>query len=254
LPNAIALDGKASWGKLVANMVSLSDLQNGPKVFETIFGARLGPRLWRVFAVIAVLAILFVALDEIGGIVTKAVSPVLAWLTPPPKSPAAVSPPVSAPPLGPAVIPAPPLQRPKVEQAPTTEGDAQQPDKQPQASVREKTAAVPDRIFINVPPEYLISLYGDRSAYQARNLTQVYVGRWMRVSGPLGPIRGPTEYGGIFLSFRLGDLRSIHMTFDRHWADRFAVLTPGQTITAVCQLRDVDSLSVDLDKCELAAE
>jgi hypothetical protein len=240
-------------------MVSLSDLENLPKVFETIFGG-LGRRLWRPFGIIAVIAILLLSLAEIGGVITKAVH----WLMPQPKSPAVVPPPVSAP-LAPALVPgaipapettAPPPPPPTVQGPEAEQGRSQPiPDQQPQASLAEKsTTAAPDRIFINVSAEYLISLYKDRTAYRAQALTQVYLGKWMRVSGPLGTISGPAEYGNIFVSFELPDYRSIDMTFDRHWADRFAVLTPDQTITAVCQLSRVGPVSVNLDKCELTAE
>jgi hypothetical protein len=60
-------------------MVSLSDLANGPKLFEETFGRRWGRRYWRVFFAVAVLAILVACLEQIGAFGEKAFVRSNAW-------------------------------------------------------------------------------------------------------------------------------------------------------------------------------
>jgi hypothetical protein len=49
-------------------MASFSDLlANGPKMFEEHLGPKWGPRLWRAFFIVGVLAITAAGLSEIGG-------------------------------------------------------------------------------------------------------------------------------------------------------------------------------------------
>jgi len=83
-------------------MVSLSDLLNGPKLFEDNFGARWGPRLWRGFFILALGAIVIVCLTTIGGFGRAIYSEVAGWLpgitAPPPPPPPLPLPRQAAPP------------------------------------------------------------------------------------------------------------------------------------------------------------
>lgn len=63
-------------------MVSFSDLIDGPKMFRETFGPKWGPRWWKLFFTVVVLAIALVAAQEIGGVGTNAVSAVRSWFSP----------------------------------------------------------------------------------------------------------------------------------------------------------------------------
>jgi hypothetical protein len=64
-------------------MVSLSDLVDGPKMFRETFGPKWGPRWWRVFFVIVVLAVASAAAEEIGGVGSRTVAAARGWFSPP---------------------------------------------------------------------------------------------------------------------------------------------------------------------------
>jgi hypothetical protein len=63
-------------------MISLSDLLNGPKMFEETFGLQWGRRFWLAFFTVAVLAIAAVCLTEIGGFGRDLLSAVSGWFSP----------------------------------------------------------------------------------------------------------------------------------------------------------------------------
>jgi hypothetical protein len=78
-------------------MVSLSDIAEGPKLFETTFGPKWGPRWWRVFFVVVILAIATVCLTDIGKFgksatqeFTQEFNALIAWASKP-------KPPIQAP-------------------------------------------------------------------------------------------------------------------------------------------------------------
>jgi hypothetical protein len=47
------------------------------------------------------------------------------------------------------------------------------------------------RAVIDVSPEYLMSLYADHTSMQAQKLIEPYIGKWIKVSGPLDDV---TDY------------------------------------------------------------
>jgi hypothetical protein len=80
-------------------MVSITDLTDGPKMFRETFGSKWGPRLWRGFFTIVVLAISAVAVSQILGGWHSVYSEVAGWFSPPSTS-APTSPRVSSQPSG----------------------------------------------------------------------------------------------------------------------------------------------------------
>jgi hypothetical protein len=46
----------------------------------------------------------------------------------------------------------------------------------------------------NITPEYLADLFDGRTDLQAKGLADPYIGKWMRVSGPLGNVGTPNKY------------------------------------------------------------
>jgi hypothetical protein len=68
-------------------MVTLTDLTNGPKMFQETFGSKWGPRLWRVVFTIVVIAIATAAMSEIFGSWRSAYLEIAGWFSPSPSSP-----------------------------------------------------------------------------------------------------------------------------------------------------------------------
>lgn len=90
-------------------MVSLSDLINGPKMFEDTFGSTWGPRWWRLFFSLAILAAAAFFLTEIGGLGKNVYSSVAELLkTTPEKQPQSQTTPQVTPLVIPQVAPASP--------------------------------------------------------------------------------------------------------------------------------------------------
>ena len=64
-------------------MVSFSDLIDGPKMFRETFGPKWGPRWWKAFFTVVVLAVALIAAQEIGGVGSNAVFAVRSLFSPP---------------------------------------------------------------------------------------------------------------------------------------------------------------------------
>ena len=83
-----------------------------------------------------------------------------------------------------------------MEARPTPEATIREPPAKTENSEQPSSPPVsfaepPKRIFLNVTPDYLIGLFKDLPAYRGRELTTVYLGKWMRLSGPHRTINGP---------------------------------------------------------------
>ena len=116
-----------------------------------------------------------------------------------------------------------------------------------------------DRVFIDVTPAYLVSLFEGHTHIQAAKLAEAYVGKWMKVSGRLGDVMR-SEVAQTFsqVTFKRssvfdagGEHFGVFMYFDGTWDDRVAVLRRGDSITVIGQLERVNRDGVHLGNCEL---
>jgi hypothetical protein len=107
-----------------------------------------------------------------------------------------------------------------------------------------------ERVILDVTPEYLVSLFDGKLAIQANKLVAPYLDKWIYVSGPLGNVLGN---GRLQVTWAFDPARrySVYMYFDEAWQDRFAVLMPGQHLTVLGRITDVDGTGVKLKDCEL---
>jgi hypothetical protein len=88
-----------------------------------------------------------------------------------------------------------------------------------------KKDAVSERIIVDVTPEYLMSLFAEHTSIQAKRLIEPYIGKWMRVSGPLGNVSNNEYFAQIVFEHRPSSHTQIYMYFrqpDR--SDRLSVL------------------------------
>jgi hypothetical protein len=116
-----------------------------------------------------------------------------------------------------------------------------------------------ERTFVDVTSRYLVGLFEGLTNVQAAPLTKPFIGKWIRVSGPLGNVSGTRldtlqvtfQFQSTFLADR--DYFTVYMYFDRErWEERLAVIPPGTTVSVVGRLREFDSILIHLDDCELA--
>jgi hypothetical protein len=116
--------------------------------------------------------------------------------------------------------------------------------------IARKPQEKPERIAVDVTPEYLMEFYKGRTAVQADKLMATYIGKWRKLSGPLGNVWAK-NFQGTLVSFEPRELWPIVMYFDDDWIQRLEVLTPGTPISAFCQIKDASMVNVRFEHCEL---
>lgn len=105
-----------------------------------------------------------------------------------------------------------------------------------------------ERIIVDVTPEHLGRFVNQHTAIQADKLVEAYLGKWIKVAGPLGNVYS----GAVTFAYRtFGDV-TIYMYFDMEkWKDRLSVLTRDARINVIGQIKRVSSMEVQLENCEL---
>jgi hypothetical protein len=110
------------------------------------------------------------------------------------------------------------------------------------------------RIFVgpDITPQFLVSLLSGHTEVQAERLLDIYVGKWIKVSGDVSHV-GKFEHGHstvMFTSQRL-EVPSIIMHFGGAWTERLSVLRLGNKINVIGRIDLVQELRIFLDDCEL---
>jgi hypothetical protein len=116
----------------------------------------------------------------------------------------------------------------------------------------QKKDLVSERIIVDVTPLYLMDLFSEHTSIQAQRLIEPYIGKWIRISGPLGDVsdneyfsqvvfeHGPKMFAQVFMYFR-----------QPNRSDRLSVLRRGTELTVLGQIERVNGMEVHLDNCEL---
>jgi hypothetical protein len=119
----------------------------------------------------------------------------------------------------------------------------------------------PEREIVNVAPAYLVDFFKEHTDIQANRLLEPYIGKWMRVSGPLGNVMSSSgvrvqvtfQHKPLFEreSEGMADWLTIYMYFPEATKDRLALLPRGTPITVLGRIRDAGAASIELEDCEL---
>jgi len=117
-------------------------------------------------------------------------------------------------------------------------------------------SAKPDtRVMVNVTPEHLTSFYREgHTSIQAGRLAEAFIDKWMTVSGPIGDVLGSTDVHRmvVFADRSIHKHNYVNMFFDdKNQFDRLSTLKPGDKITVIGKIAEVNSLEVKLNNCEL---
>jgi|ERR1700730_13631761 len=110
-----------------------------------------------------------------------------------------------------------------------------------------------DRIFIDRTPEQLIAEFQGVTAVQGEARVALCIGKWIRVSGPLGNVISisPTKRMVSFAG-RSGMKDLVFMFFnDKGTIERLDVKSVGDPITVIGSIESVDPIQVKLERCEL---
>ena len=109
------------------------------------------------------------------------------------------------------------------------------------------------REIVDVTPEYLAEFFRDRTSIQADKLAAAYLGKWMKVSGPLGNIGGITTFSQVTFAFNTFGSLSVYLLFrDGDVVEnRVSTLSQGDQITVLGQIDRIDAVSLQLGNCGL---
>ena len=108
------------------------------------------------------------------------------------------------------------------------------------------------REIIDVEPDYLMGFFDEHTSIQAQRLIEPYIGKWTRVSGPLGDVRNNEYFSQIVFDRPRGTYTTIYMYFhqsDR--SDRLSILRRGTKLTVLGQIKEVRAYEFHLANCEL---
>lgn len=124
----------------------------------------------------------------------------------------------------------------------------------PRAEVPTVVSRSEERLIVDVTAEYLADFFINSMAIHGKRLVEPYIGKWMKVSGPLGNIMNSIYSLQVTFSDRglLANNVQIFMFFDKEqWLDRVSVLKRGDHLTVLGQIKDVSSIDIHLEHCEL---
>jgi hypothetical protein len=142
-----------------------------------------------------------------------------------------------------------PVQPGSLQEGAGNSGSVAQPSTEGGQAHGLSTPILRDRIIVNVSPQFLIGFFEQHTTVQAKKLVEAYIGKWMRVSGPLGDV-WPNQ---VTFEHRLFGSAVVFMYFSPEWTDRLSVLRRGDHLAVLGQIRNVNSMEVHLENCELAA-
>jgi hypothetical protein len=113
--------------------------------------------------------------------------------------------------------------------------------------------AVQNKQFVNVTPEYLVSLFdSEHTSTESQKLAEVFVNKWLRVSGHLGEVKGGTPYL-MRVTFAEPARHCVLLDFkSQEGFDRLATLKREDAITVIGKITEIDKYSVCLDNCEIS--
>jgi hypothetical protein len=106
---------------------------------------------------------------------------------------------------------------------------------------------------IDVTPKYLVGLFRGQTSIQGQRLADIYLGKWMTVSGRLGDVDVFGSAGAqVVFQTGISDV-VVYMWFeDEEYVDeRIAVLKKGDRISVLGKIDRIRSIDVQLKECRL---
>jgi hypothetical protein len=109
-----------------------------------------------------------------------------------------------------------------------------------------------ERTFADTRPEDLTRVFEEHTEIQARARVADAIGKWMKVSGPLGNVGDFTSFAQVTFAHRPSPHPIVYMYFRKKKSfDRVSVLNRGNHITVVGRITEVKYGEVHLDNCEV---
>jgi len=107
-----------------------------------------------------------------------------------------------------------------------------------------------DRVVVDVTPEYLGKLCKGLTTVQAQKSVELYIGKWMRVSGTVRNVRANDSLVAVELKTNRGyDITAYFR--EKTMFDHISVLRLGNQIGVLGEIDSVATYGISLEKCEL---
>jgi len=106
---------------------------------------------------------------------------------------------------------------------------------------------------VDVTPTYLTGLFDEHTSIQAAKLVEAFIGKWIRVSGPIGDVAPLDDKRAVvWLVHIVGEPLMPCYFNGRGVVDELRVLRKGDPVTILGQVARVSGpASLDLNNCEL---
>jgi len=120
-------------------------------------------------------------------------------------------------------------------------------------SEAERRTFLPEHVTVH----FLAEQRRGKTDVQADAALSIYIGKWMRITGPVFNVTSNPSFATISLSQQGSKPEAIfgegvHCRFPRH-LEQLAVIHRDQMITIVGKIQAIDARGVDLQECELEA-
>jgi hypothetical protein len=137
----------------------------------------------------------------------------------------------------------------------TSRSDVPPPSSAISESVFKPSQKIPkEQIFVDVTPQFLVELKRGRTTAEGATLLHPYIGKWMKLSGPISDVSPPDLSGrpSAVISFNEPNQRiSVLMFFDKNLWERISTLRVDQNILVQGQISTVESSILLLVDCEI---
>ncbi|SRR6266404_209730 len=124
--------------------------------------------------------------------------------------------------------------------------------------VQEPPPIKSDRVILgpHLTPKYFYELLKGKTELQANKLVELYIGKWMRISGKVTNISESLTEKTLIISITLTDsilpYPMVAMAFNKaEWHDHISVISKGEQISAIGKIRSVEQNWTWLEDCEL---
>lgn len=124
----------------------------------------------------------------------------------------------------------------------------------PISPTEEPPKSSPGRVLLgpNLTPQYLAAQMDGKTAYQSERLLEIYIGKWMRVRGPIENISTTIIDNIMIVTLDVGNSMKAGLYFDKSkWLDHLSILPVGATILAAGKIRKVERFWIWLNECDL---
>jgi hypothetical protein len=109
-----------------------------------------------------------------------------------------------------------------------------------------------ERVIIDSSPESLQTLLKGHTAIQQKKITEIYIGKWLKISGPVFDVLQTSSKDTTLVALRPNGLSGMaKLWFSKGWSERTSTLRVGQNVSVIGKITYISELDIELHECEL---